>query len=42
MSAGLTFDLSGMPKACPLEGMVRRRGGAHDLNSSEMFTEHTV
>ena len=39
---GLTFDLSGMPKACPLEGMVRRRGGAHDLNSSEMFTEHTV
>jgi len=20
----LTFDLSGMPKACPLEGMVRR------------------
>lgn len=39
---GITFDLSGMPKACPLEGMVRRRGGAHDLNSSEMFTEHTV
>ena len=39
---GPTFDLSGMPKACPLEGMVRRRGGAHDLNSSEMFTEHTV
>jgi hypothetical protein len=25
---GLTFDLSGMPKACPLEGMVRRWPGA--------------
>jgi len=26
LKRGLTFDLSGLPKAGPLEGKVRRRG----------------